>query len=509
MSQVRYVEISDPKEPQSQVDQSPTSPCPVFPQETFDHIIDHLHHDLESLRRCSLVCRNWAASTAYHLFYYCHYLHWPLSRHARFPVTIRSKRNFALDCPPYDVDDGPATLQVVLSSTRPPRFYINICSLHVDFPPKHPYRRLPETNAPIGIWTTVPELLALVDSLPRLRFLELSSVQLRTHDPRFDTSTIAASHTPRSLSALTISPAMRRDFSQGDIIAFTHFFRHFARICTLRLRGLLPINRSGLEASELPTSGRVGSAADYSSPVEVQKLVFDLCSPDAISTTLYSLKWRLNISALETLELVVSKDCRYHHAANTCLTTALPAFLRLATNLKVLTCEPYFYPGLHDFAPPTLTELHLRGENIISAGRSSAVPGPHPSELQWSAIFDMPVTLFTPHLRAIYIDFCFVHYLEPSWPFPFVTPSATPSESIDIFATELSRTLEACDWIPLACIAQSVEECTLRLQFTLNAKQGVEREQARQRCIGAIEEIARRRIPENVREIVRLEVVSK
>ncbi|TFK87249.1 hypothetical protein K466DRAFT_565502 [Polyporus arcularius HHB13444] len=42
---------------------------PVFPAEVTDMIIDYLHNCPYMLKRCSLVCRDWTASSRYHLFY--------------------------------------------------------------------------------------------------------------------------------------------------------------------------------------------------------------------------------------------------------------------------------------------------------------------------------------------------------------------------------------------------------------------------------------------------------
>lgn len=39
-----------------------------FPQELFDHIIDHLHDHKDSLCQSSLVCRDWVPASSYHLF---------------------------------------------------------------------------------------------------------------------------------------------------------------------------------------------------------------------------------------------------------------------------------------------------------------------------------------------------------------------------------------------------------------------------------------------------------
>lgn len=44
------------------------SRVPAFPQEIVDIIIDHLHDDPETLRKCSLVCQSWLPSTSLHIF---------------------------------------------------------------------------------------------------------------------------------------------------------------------------------------------------------------------------------------------------------------------------------------------------------------------------------------------------------------------------------------------------------------------------------------------------------
>lgn len=71
---------------------------PVFPQEIFDHILDHLSDDYEILATCSLVCRAWLPSCRYHFFSDIRlvdgtwpvFLDYDLTRHARAVKLIAS-----------------------------------------------------------------------------------------------------------------------------------------------------------------------------------------------------------------------------------------------------------------------------------------------------------------------------------------------------------------------------------------------------------------------------------
>ncbi|KZP08268.1 hypothetical protein FIBSPDRAFT_840493, partial [Athelia psychrophila] len=40
----------------------------MVPSEITDAIIDHLHADVASLEKCSLICKNWLPSARHHLF---------------------------------------------------------------------------------------------------------------------------------------------------------------------------------------------------------------------------------------------------------------------------------------------------------------------------------------------------------------------------------------------------------------------------------------------------------
>ena len=45
-----------------------TLKVPDLPPEITDRILDHLHHDLETLRKCSLVCKEWLPRSRHHAF---------------------------------------------------------------------------------------------------------------------------------------------------------------------------------------------------------------------------------------------------------------------------------------------------------------------------------------------------------------------------------------------------------------------------------------------------------
>jgi len=40
----------------------------MFPQEVYEHVIDHLHDDKAALGVCGRVCRAWVPASRYHLF---------------------------------------------------------------------------------------------------------------------------------------------------------------------------------------------------------------------------------------------------------------------------------------------------------------------------------------------------------------------------------------------------------------------------------------------------------
>lgn len=488
---------------QHQDHELPALAAPIFPQETFDHIIDHLHDDVDTLRKCALVCRSWASSTSYHLFYY---LCWPLCPHSLIPARLLKKKELNVEerCP-YGRKHEPAVLLTLLSTMRSPRCYNNIRDLHIHFATVFPFMERLEIPTerdfaapPIEAWATVQELLALVAFLPQLRSLELSVLRIR----ELSQSDLVAPLCPkRSLTALTIDSTISRtpQASHFNIFSIAYFMRQFARIHTLTFRSTPPDPRG------LPPEPATQPPDDSPLP-RVEVLAFASCALPAISAVLPVLQRTLDVTALTTLTLEGPRSSRFYSTAvDLGLEMTMPAFLRVANNLNTLICDPYFYPYLHEFIPPTLRELHLHGTQSVIVGNGSEeiaqmITGPRPST-DWPSIFDIPPTLFTPDLHTIFINFYFDYFPTHEWSF---TLSST-EPSLEPFEMEAKRLLEGYDWAPFARLAERVELCTLRLVVKLE-EQHAKDERSMGRCMEAMEEIARRRIPESVRGNVRLEV---
>lgn len=499
MSHVKDAEVLDLNNgPISQDNASQTPSPPRFPQEIFDHIIDHMDNELEGrldgLRTCSLVSRDWASSTAYHLFYS---LHWPLCCHSHHRIPAESELFKSQHCPHKIDGHGPDVLRTLL--VEAPRVCNNIRDLRVEFPNVFPpMRPTPGVTSfqfrAVLTWTTLPDLLSLVNLLPQLRSLRLSNARVRECDSH-QLDFLTTLRRTRSLTMLTIGAGDEHepDHSSFDMASITRFLHLFTLIRTLRFSNLHK-DRNGLYPQPLKL------AADGSSTLAVQTLVFDRCYSDGLSNALSALQSVLDFSTLTSLELGATTVRR--RGADPVLARALSAFLNLTLNLEVLTCRVVsVYPYLHRFVPPTIRQLHLHSDDVTMSGRidTASVAG---SQSAWPVISLIPTKLFTPSLHAIYVHLKVIYH-------PWSDPSGQPRPGSELlhtsFETELRAVLEGFDWAPFEDLAQRVEVCTLRMLFG----QGVvyfPDEPAKRRCMDTMERIARECMPESIRGIVRVEV---
>lgn len=497
MAQVRHMKVLGVDyRPKPRGNQARVLLSPLLPQETCDNIIDHLQDDVDALRACSLVCRRWAYSAAHHLFAY---LHWPLCLYSRYSGRVRNGQANGRWCSHAGQGHGPGTLLLLLT----PRLSANIRHLCFVFA-SVPDQDWPLRGRSIERWTTQPELLALVDALPKLRSLEISSMALREHGSAESTTT---ARRPRTLSELTIhqddgfeyrptplqmavAPAAVQ-VSESNLISTICFLRHFMRIDTLSFEHI----RAEHEETQRPPA-----ATDLpQSVLEVRTLVFNQCWQSAMSIILPALQGALDLSALTTL--VLDGAALYPHGPlDPALASVLPAFLRRTPRLTTLACSPRFYPALRAFAPPTLRALHLRAAQTVFTGPAHGMPPRPPA--QWAALLaDAPPALFPRRLRALTVHLAFAHSPHPA------QARAGGGGAVPQFGAEAARMLAACDWAALAAAAACADACTLRLTICV-AAQGADAEREKRRCVRAMEEIARRRVPEGVRDRVRVEVLE-
>lgn len=489
------------EEPHSRYHGSRISLAHCLPQETCDNVIDNLQNDVDALRTCSLVCRDWASSTARHLF---SNLHWPLCIHSLNSYLVRNRQPAGQGCPHTSPDGhGLAALLALLT----PRLSKNIRNLHFGFPtapvielyssrrstPRSPY---PEAIQPCA---TLPELLAFMDALPRLHSLELASVSLKPHDsPSHSTTTVCCT---RSLATLTINECTSVQFRGRPTFQFSvgttcQFLRHFTRITTLRfehIKTLIQDDGPPHMHPEVPAS----DDSARTPPLRVETLVLSQCSLQAVSAILSALQNELDVSGLTTLVLegYHLDHSRFQPAADPVLAAALPALLRRATRLAVLFCEPCFYPHLHP-VPATLRALHVLGGHAVDADGWPA--GMAPS--QWPGMLRAAPP--APHLRTLSVNLCFADIPPPGLRLRQPVHRAFPT-----IESGTRQMLARCDWAPLARAAARVERCTLRLLVLFRGAYHSDAS-ARRRLVDAVEESARRRMPEGVRDKVRIEVVD-
>lgn len=124
----------------------------MFPQEICNMVIDHLHDDPDSLRRCSLVCRAWVPSSSLHLF-----------RCVVLPP--RAGEGILHDTTPYNFTTRYATFRV----SKHVRDLTLVGSK--GFGAYRPTVRI-----------TPQEIILLLDELPHLQYLTLIRVQFDPKD---------------------------------------------------------------------------------------------------------------------------------------------------------------------------------------------------------------------------------------------------------------------------------------------------------------------------------------
>ena len=199
---------------------------PVIPPEISDCIIDFLHSDKDSLRRCSLVCRAWLPSSSLHLF---ERFWWPPCHHAWHGWFTKRCHCAFLDHSNF----WPELLSFIEGSQRV-RDYVRtlricFCWTVVDF------AGWGDGRAEYHHKIALSNMGVVIDKLPHLRWLYLSS-------PGFlpEPSPIARmTRGTRSLDRLTLdypAPPLASDERLG---LFADLLRLFKRISVLQLTDVM------------------------------------------------------------------------------------------------------------------------------------------------------------------------------------------------------------------------------------------------------------------------------
>ena len=195
--------------------------CRKLPQELSDEIIAYLHGDKQTLRECSLVCKDWVPSASSLLFYR---FSWPPCHHFNSFRSVPPRAGGLCRCHPSNAEMSSlvACAEVFSRSQRISTAVreLRLTSIRMD----SPYvMSCPEV-------LSVDSLLRMVDLLPHLRILHLHSPKLILGIIPFDYR-----ETSRILHHLTVSTSDR----EVDACALLALFTYFRRISTLICRGFV------------------------------------------------------------------------------------------------------------------------------------------------------------------------------------------------------------------------------------------------------------------------------
>ncbi|KIP06776.1 hypothetical protein PHLGIDRAFT_447754 [Phlebiopsis gigantea 11061_1 CR5-6] len=353
----------------------------AFPQETFDAIIDYLHHDVRTLKQCSLACHIWLPSSSLHLF---SSLSWPPRRVDLSELRLGPEE-------PYD-----ETLARLLLSSNRLRVYIRKLTLGCWFEELE--------NASDVETINLNALMRIVDALPSLDSLHLASYIVLG-----DTYTVELRHS-RTLLELnyTISAAT------SPPEATYKFFAAFRRISSLAIMNT--------------NWGHAGSWRKPSFPVvdaliQIEKLQLSTASDDVVPCVLRDLASIFDLPRLHSLS--IEGDIEIF----------LGSSLALAPNIRDLA-----YSAHPESSPFDLQNLCLHSVRIQSSlgPRFAWLPS---SASGWHAIIRDLQLLRTSALERIVITICtpslvirppdrpyaalFFEHILPSW-------------------QSLSRVLESC-----------------------------------------------------------------
>ncbi|GJE96311.1 hypothetical protein PsYK624_125050 [Phanerochaete sordida] len=305
--------------------QDSTSESVLLPTEMVDYVVDFLHDDMDSLRSCTLVSKQWLPAGSFHLF---HCIRWPPCDDqwtwcATHPDT---------HCKCHLLDDS-GTLDGILSLlTTCTRISVNVRSLLIKMEWYGP------GAATFSRVTTPQQLSSVLILIPKLVTLEIYSLQFST--------THSVASLPKGCSIQTLrleSLAVDVDFRSLSI-----FLSHFPSIQTLQVWSTTPLQPSDTAASTAQTL-----------PVHVQDLDISILSRDR--TWFDFLSANLDMAALTSLSHYHSSHQDTRTAEYEAYIAAAHGFLRNCSNLRVLKWRSIPTPELrsHPSVCPTLDEIHF------------------------------------------------------------------------------------------------------------------------------------------------------
>jgi hypothetical protein len=403
---------------------------PFIPQEVIDYIIDHLHDDKETLRKCSLVSRAWLPSSSLHLF---ECLAWPPCFHAWDDIPSRTCRCSTLDHSSF--------WEVLLDFCRgSSRVHKNVRRLRVRFQwtvvDPH-WARLEYQNR-----ISLEELSAGLDLLPHMRDLVLVNLGLR----RAPYSRVSKAR--KVLDKLIfVDPRLRTaDFSHSDGLRVLEFFSIFGKISTLVLSTVWDTGMEEAMIEDVTSS----FAKSPNQLLEIDSLEIEHSWPPAIARY-----FRL-LAATTNLNIISSFRLRYTMGwLSEPMIESIHDFLQSATNLASLSMDAVGYSQLLTIssACPRLRELNLRSHLNVNFGDGNG-NGAHTTN--WPTVFAILDRSLVPTLEVVSIQLVVHKLAGPS----------IPGVSYDRDLEKVQNALEMLDWALLDAVIDKFK--TVNLQLALD-----------------------------------------
>ncbi|GJE96314.1 hypothetical protein PsYK624_125080 [Phanerochaete sordida] len=303
-----------------------------LPQELLDYVVDFLYDDFSTLRACSLVCQAWSSASSFHLF---SKLRWPPCEHQwiamKSKILLSSSR---CKCHLHDPSDTLDNLYTLLNSS--PRISRNVQSLGLKLG-LYGNNVLASIERYNQMVATAHQLDGLLDLIPQVQSLEMSSLYFDTRSPR----------APFKLKGHIEELVLGFSSQEIDCQYSLDFISSFLSIDFLSLgrdSDTLPVL--------LPTSSRLARSA---------ALELFICTKTPIPKWLTAVFSQMDLEVLTNLYL--TGDVLPHHDVHAQTQAVLHAALRRCTALRSITCDDATVRSVLACSGPcpTLRKLRFRG----------------------------------------------------------------------------------------------------------------------------------------------------
>ena len=315
-----------------------------LPPELVDHICSYLHDDIEALRQVSLVCRLWSSCSSPYLFVKAGI---PICPH-----TWEGTAGSRAECFCGLSHDEGRVVNMRQQFMDTSRFW-GVRDLRMFctwIPPNNMKRAITLKRYPIQ----PTEFQGLLESLPRLRSLELSLEYVPSF-PRHPSPL----NGPRKLERLTFNCRQGVPFDPTPAMDILHLFHEITSLEFHKLPDPVAFERT-IQNSSDPLSIHV-SCRDVNPPQPlvpfVESVELSQSSSSSVALALSYLSRNINMESLTKLSL-----SKLHFRPEEVLREALPDFLSICPNLESMTCDPALFRFMRGVVLPNLRELNVHGK---------------------------------------------------------------------------------------------------------------------------------------------------